>query len=227
MTRRLGWLGPTIVAVGAAVACVGAWYFIHARPTAGAVIDTIAIDDQHALVIRGETGSGGRAFVELREGDDVKWQALVPQYAGRPGVPGVAWSATAVSVRVIRDGHAEIFALAAHDASKLGTLRLAPEHPEPVVVDAPGPITLTDHARSYELVTGPGWHQLVAIDLQSGKGVWSRELGPAAIRAGGLTGGLLWIEQDGRPAPRLLRAQTGADGDASDAKTFADASTRR
>ena len=119
---RLGWLGPAIVGVGAAVAALGVWYMVHARPVAGAVIDTIAIDDHRALVVRGESG-GERAFVELRDGDAVTWQALVPRYGGHPGAPGIAWSPRTVSVRVIRDGRAELFALTMHDASKLGGAR--------------------------------------------------------------------------------------------------------
>src|ERR1041385_424017 len=107
--QRLGWLGPGIVLAGAAVAAVGVWYMVHARPVAGAVIDTIAVDDHRAIVVRAEAG-GDRAFVELRDRDAVVWQALVPHYSGRPGVPGIAWSPTAVSVRVVRDGHAELFA---------------------------------------------------------------------------------------------------------------------
>lgn len=191
--RNLGWLGPAIVGVGAAVAAAGTWYFVHARPTVGAVIDTIAIDDRRALVVRAETGSD-RAFVELRDGDAVLWRALVPHYAGHPGAPGIAWSPSAVSVRVIRDRHAEIFALALHDAAKLGGMQLAPEH-GPVADDPGGPVTLTDHLRSYEVVSGPDWHQLVAIDLTSGHALWKRELGPAPVRAGGLAGGQVWIDQ--------------------------------
>ena len=182
---RLGWLGPALVLVGAAVAGVGAWYIVRVRPAAGAVIDTIAIDDRRALVVRAEAG-GDRAFVELRDGDELRWQALVPRYGGHPGATGVAWSSTAVSVRVIRDGHAELFALALHDASKLGGMRLAPEH-GPVVDDPASPVTLTDHVRSYEVVSGPDWHQLVAIELSSGRALWSRELGLAPVRGGGVT----------------------------------------
>jgi len=221
--RRLGWLGPVIVGVGAAVAAVGTWYMVHARPSAGAVIDTLPIDEHHALVVRAETG-GERAFVELREDDKVKWQALVPHYAGRPGAPGLAWSATAVSIRVIRDGHAELFAIALHDASKLGGMRLAPNHGR-VIEQTTGPVTLTDHLRSYEIVAGPDWHHLVATDLRTGKGLWSRELGPVAIRAGGVKGDLVWLDQGG--APRLFRVATGADGDAADTQAFATASNRR
>lgn len=202
---RLGWLGPAIVLVGAAVAAVGVWYIVHARPSAGAVIDTIAIDDRRALVVRAEAG-GERAFVELRDGDVVQWQALVPRYGGRAGAPGIAWSPTAVSVRVVRDGHAELFALAMHDAAKLGGMRLAPQHGP--IADAPaGPITMTDHVRSYEVVSGPDWHQLVAIDLASGRALWSRELGAAPVRAGGVMQDAVWIDQGtGR---QLFRAVTG------------------
>jgi hypothetical protein len=210
MKSRLGWLGPAIVLVGAAVACLGGWYVVHARPSAGPVIDTIPIDDRQRLVIRGET-SGDRAFIELHDGPDLKWQALIPHYAGRPGTPGVAWGPTAVSVRVIRDHHAELFALAMHDASKLGGMRLAPQHPD-MVDDPSSPVTITDHVRSYELVSGADWHQLVAIDLASGKAQWLRELGPAPVRAAGVDHGTVWIDQGtGR---RFFAALTGTDASA-------------
>jgi hypothetical protein len=207
MRSRLGWLGPAIVLVGAAVAALGGWYVVHARPSAGPVIDTIPIDDHQRLVIRGETG-GDRAFVELHDGDDLKWQALVPHYAGRPGFPGIAWSPTAVSVRIIRDGHAELFALAMHDASKLGGMRLAPQHAD-FVDDPASPVTVTDHVRSYEIVSGADWHQLVAIDLRSGKAQWLRELGPAPVRAAGVAGGAVWIDQG--TGKRFFAVLTGAD----------------
>jgi hypothetical protein len=171
------------------------------------VIDTIPIDGRRALIVRAEAG-GDRAFVELHDGDALVWQALVPHYAGRPGRPGIAWSPTAVSVRVVRDGHAEIFALAMHDAAKLGSLRLAPDHGP--IIDAPeGPVTLTDHQRSYEVVSGPDWHQLVAIDLSTGRGLWSRELGKPAVHGGGIAYGVVWIDQGS--GPEYFRARSGAD----------------
>ena len=204
---RLGWLGPILVGIGVAVGAWGAWYMVHARPAAGAEIDRIAIDARHALVVRAEAG-GDRAFVELRSDEIVVWQALVPHYGGRPGAPGIAWSPTAVSVRVIRDGHAELFALAMHDASKLGGMRLAPDH-GPIAAQADGPVTLTDHVRSYEIVAGPDWHQLVAIDLASGHALWARELGPAAVRAGGVAGDQVWIDQGA--GPHAFAALTGQE----------------
>lgn len=204
---RLGWLGPAIVLVGAAVAGVGAWYMVHARPVAGGVIDTIALDGGESIVVRAELG-GPRAFVELHAGDQLRWQALVPHYAGRVGAPGVAWGATAVSVRVVRDGHAEIFALARHDASKLGGMRLAPGH-GPVIAATSGPVSLTDHLRSYEIVSGADWHQLVAIGLTDGRALWARELGSGPVRAGGLTGDTVWIDQGS--GPRHFALLTGVD----------------
>jgi hypothetical protein len=179
---------------------------VHARPVAGAVIDEVAIDGARKLVVRAEE-TGERAFVELRDGERVVWQALVPKYGGRAGAPGIAWSEHAVSVRVVRDGHAEIFALAMRDASKLGGMRLAPDHGP--VVEASGPVTLTDHARSYEVVAGTGWNQLVAIDLGSGHALWARELGPIQAKAGGVGAGGVWIDQGA--GPHWFAASTGDD----------------
>jgi GTP-binding protein HflX len=39
---RLGWLGPAIVLVGLALAGLMTWFMVSSRPSAGAVIDTIA-----------------------------------------------------------------------------------------------------------------------------------------------------------------------------------------
>src|SRR5262249_3444929 len=108
----------------------------------------------------------------------------------------------------IRDGHAELFALAMRDAAKLGGMRLAPTH-GPIVDDPDAPVTLTDHVRSYEVVSGPDWHQLVAIDLASGHALWARELGPAAVKAGGVTENRVWIDQGA--GPHGFTMITGAD----------------
>ena len=110
MPARLGWLGPAIVIAGAAIAGVGVWYIVSAKPVAGDVIDTIRIDDDHSIVVRKQAG-GDHDFVELHDHDIVRWQAFVPHYAGRPGAPGIAWSPIAVSIRIVRDGRAEIFAI--------------------------------------------------------------------------------------------------------------------
>jgi len=204
---RLGFLGPAIVIVGAVVAGLAIWFLQTVRPEAGAVIDTIAIDAHHSLVLRKETKSN-RSMIELREGTEVKWQALIPHYAGAPGRPAVAWSDKAVTVRVERDGRAEVFAFAMQNSQKLGTFRLAIEH-EPITTHAEGPITMTDHARSYELVGGPDWHQLVAVDILHGGGVWKADLGTAPITAGGVEGGKVWVQQG--PRLRTFDALTGLE----------------
>jgi hypothetical protein len=75
---------------------------------------------------------------------------------------------------------------------------LAPNH-GPIAEPTAGPVTLTDHVRTYEVVSGPDWHQLVAIDLASGRALWARELGPAPVVAGGVINGRVWIEQGAGP----------------------------
>lgn len=190
---RLGWLGPVIVIVGAAVAGVGAWYVVHARPHAGAVIDTIQIDPDSQFVIRAEDG-GDRSFLELQRKGETVWQAMIPHYAGAQGRPAIAWSDVAVTVRVERSGKAEVFALAMHDSAKLGGFRLAPER-EPIKTQKTGPITLTDHIRSYELVGGDKWHELVAVELRTGKALWKADLGHWEVQDAGVTLPYVWVVQ--------------------------------
>jgi hypothetical protein len=138
----------------------------------------------------------------------VKWQALIPHYAGKPGRPGVAWSDIAITVRVERDARAEVFAFLRSNAVKLGGLRLAEEH-EPITTQAQGPITLTVHLRSYEIVGGSGWNQIIAIDLHTGKGVWKVDLGPDPVTAGGVDEHGVWLLQGEKR--RLLTPATGME----------------
>jgi len=189
-------IGPGLIAVAIGVAAVGAWYVVHARPVAGAVIDTITLDGGDSIVLRAEDG-GDRSFVELHRGGELAWQALIPHYVGAAGRPAIAWSDIAITVRVDRDGRAEGFALARHDAAKLGGFRIAEEH-EPIHVEPAGPITLTDHVRSYEIVGGRGWHRLIAVDLRTGRALWAVELGEVPVDAGGIASGHVWVEQHGR-----------------------------
>lgn len=191
---HLGWLGPVIVLIGIAASIVAVWYMRSARPVPGETIDTIAIDAKRSFVVRKDAEDPRRSFLELRDGDTVKWQALIPRYAGEKGRPALAWSDNVVTVRVERDGRMEVFAFSMRSSEKVGALRLAPEH-EPLKLQTQGPITLTDHKRSYEVVSGDGWAQVVAIDLDRGQGVWKIDLGSEPIRAGGIEGDKLWLEQ--------------------------------
>ena len=197
------------------VAAIGVMYWIHARPKAG---NTIAVygapeaGEGASLVVRAEQG-GERNFVELHRtspssGDYVAWQALVPHYAGDAQRPALAWSHDALTIRVERGGRAEVFALSLRDGSRLGGFRLAVEH-EPVHTQPTGPITLTDHVRAYEVVGGADWHQLIAVDLGTGKGVWKVELGPEPVTDGATKAGRVWVTQGGRA--KTFEGATGSD----------------
>jgi outer membrane protein assembly factor BamB len=210
--QRLGWLGPAIVALGVAVAAVGVWWIITGKPKSGDVIDRIDVGENHTIVVRAEAGGGDRNFIELLDGERLVWQALVPPYAGRPGAPGIAWGKGAITVRVIREGKAEVFALAIANAAKLGGFKLAPGK-GPVVKQTTGPVTLSDHDRSYELVTGAGWAQLVAIDLTTGEGIWKQDLAGTAIEAAGIDETGVWVRQAG--ARRSFDPRSGTEQSAS------------
>jgi len=187
------WLGPTILAVGLAVGGAGGWYMIHARPHAGAVIDTFQVDPDSQLVVRAEDG-GERSFLELDRKGSTVWQALIPHYIGEKGRPAIAWNDTAVTVRVERGGKAEVFALGMADAVKLGGFRLAPER-EPIATQKKGPITVTDHVRSYEFVGGDKWHELVAVELRTGKALWKADLGHWEVQDAGVETPYVWLVQ--------------------------------
>jgi hypothetical protein len=201
-----------LVLGGAAVAAVGIVYWMGARPVAGDLIasyEAPEVGPGAILMVRAERG-GDRAFVELhRMGgneDTVVWQALIPRYAGDSHRQALAWSHDAVTVRIERGTSAEVFALAMHDGTKLGGFRLAIEH-QPFHVEASGPITITDHVRSYEIVGGAGWHQLIAVDLATGKGQWMVDLGAEHVDDGGCESGSVWVMQSGRK--RAFDAATG------------------
>src|SRR5688572_1809382 len=100
---RLGWLGPAIVLAGLAIGGLGVWFMIKNRPHEGPVIDQFDIGKGQEIVVRSEEG-GDRNFIELREKGEVKWQAMVPTYAGDKNRRGIAVSDLAVSVRVVRGG---------------------------------------------------------------------------------------------------------------------------
>jgi hypothetical protein len=205
-----------LVIGGAVVAAIGVAYWMRARPVVGELIASYAAPeagDDAFLVIRGERG-GDRAFIELHRrapgsDDAVIWQALVPRYAGDAHRRALAWSHDALTIRIERGNSAEVFALAMHDGTKLGGFRLAVEH-EPIQVEPVGPITLTDHVRSYEIVGGTGWHQLIAVDLGTGNGLWKVDLGAAPVLDGGVEDGRVWVSQAYQGGQR--RAFDGASG---------------
>jgi outer membrane protein assembly factor BamB len=192
--RRIGWIGIVLFGVGAAVAVLGAWYVLHARPKVGETIDTIQIDPDTKFIISAEAGDGVRSFIELNHAGETVWQALIPHYAGEKGRPAIAWNNKAVTVRVDRGNHAEVFALSMESAAKLGGFKLAPDH-EPTTTQKTGPITVTDHIRSYELIGTDKWHELVAVDLNTGKALWAADLGHWQVTDAGVETPHVWVIQ--------------------------------
>jgi hypothetical protein len=95
----------------------------------------------------------------------------------------------------------------------VGGLRLAGEH-EPIETQPDGPVTLSDHIRSYEVVGGSNWHQLIAISLQTGRGLWKVDLGPAPITDGAVEGGIVWLQQGAHK--RRFVVFTGAENRSGD-----------
>jgi hypothetical protein len=191
--RSLGWIGIAIVAVGVVVALIGGWYVIHARPKVGDVIDTIQIDPDSKFVISNEA-EGDRSFIELDRNGSTVWQALIPHYAGEKGRPGIAWNDKAVTIRVDRGDRAEVFALSMESAAKLGGFKLAPDH-EPTTTQKDGPITVTDHTRSYEIIGTDKWHELVAVELRTGKALWAAQLGHWKVQDAGVEMPHVWVIQ--------------------------------
>lgn len=63
--------------------------------------------------------------------------------------------------------------------------------------------------RSYEIVGGPGWYRLLAIDLAKGEGIWWVDLGADPISTGGTDGTTVWLVQAG--TRRVFDAETGRE----------------
>ena len=68
---------------------------------------------------------------------------------------------------------------------------------------------MTDHVRSYEIVSGQGWNRLVAISLDLGKIVWQQASLPAPIENAAIDAGFIWVEQAG--AKRWFNVLSGKE----------------
>jgi hypothetical protein len=199
------------VILGLVVGGVGVWFLRAARPAAGALIDRIHdARDRYTIEIVHEASSD-RAFLRWRDdASDAHWEALIPPYAGAAGRPAVATSATAVSVRIVRDRpELWVFATGTNgEVTKLGAIGL--EGYAPGGWDRAGRSTVVtggDGVRGFEVVDGKTGTAVVAIDLGRGSVLWHREF-PGPIKG-------LWVLPDGRIEVAtsnqswVLAAQTG------------------
>ena len=196
-----------MLAIGLSVGALGIWWMQRARPRAGAYVDVLAVATDAAVAIRGEDG-GKRSFVELIADGRLQWQALVPRYADPPRGTGLAASGNAVTVRVVRDGRPELFALATRDAEKLGGLHLSDRPPAAGGYTLPRVATVSDGARSFELFGDDRAVDAVAIGLGDGHVLWRVGLGPGPIEDAAVVDGDLVVRQAGR-----VRGFNGATGD--------------
>lgn len=204
------WLAPALLTLGVAGGALGVWYMMHAHPRAGAYYEVFAIDDHLAVALRAEEGSE-RSFVELVDrGRGVRWQALIPEYAGRADAPGIAASPTAITVRVRRDGKDELWALSTEDADKLGQVGLLAGAAR-AGAKPPAAITVSDATQSFELV-GDATHStaITAIQLADGHAQWRVDLGADDVAGAWLGPDALWIRTTAGKIRGLARA-TGAE----------------
>jgi hypothetical protein len=166
------------VIVGLAAGGVGIWFMRSAQPEPGAPIDRIHDEQNHYTVAIVREAHSDHAFLEWKDdrtGDH--WEALIPPYAGAPGTVAVATSATAVSVRVVRD-RPELWVFATEDSTKLGSISLdgyAPGGWDPKAARRSAVVTAGDGLRGFEVIDGKTGTAIVAIDLSRGSVLWHRE----------------------------------------------------
>ncbi|MCE9576371.1 MAG: hypothetical protein K8W52_24700 [Deltaproteobacteria bacterium] len=201
------WLAPTLLGIGVTVGVLGIWVMVSARVHAGAYFEVLATDGPYAVALRHQDDSP-RVFLELIEiGHGVRWQAMVPPYAGTPTAPGLAASPNAITVRVRRDGRDELWAMATRDAEKLGQLGLEPGAAAPGVLP-PAVVTVADNVQSFEFAGAPDRATtIVGIELAIGSPKWRIELGKVSVRGAWLDDKTLWI--DTGAAPLAIDRATG------------------
>jgi hypothetical protein len=182
-----------VVIIGIAGAAFGIWFMMHSRPTAGTYVDAVALDETSYIAVRAQDGTD-RNFIDVVVRDQLKWQALIPHYAGRVGAPAIGVARDAMTVRIARTGHSEVFGMSLLNASKLGSLQLGKDRPDSVTGHCGEVITLTADGRSFELISSDGNNAIAAIDVSTGLSQWQKPLGATPIVDAGVDGTVVWVK---------------------------------
>jgi hypothetical protein len=136
--------------------------------------DVLPIDRDSALSI-GPRGSGSIvAMIDIDRG--VRWQAEVPAYAGNPRLLGLAATGAVVQVRVVSDGHAEVFTFDAGKGRLLAELLLTEgEPPSPSGYSLAHLLSVSGSDRVYQLVGDDEAGSVVAVSTDGGA-LWRRDV---------------------------------------------------
>jgi hypothetical protein len=191
MARPSGRLVVAVVlAIGLGVGALGSWWLVRARPVPGDFVDLVATADGGAVVIRKQHGSHND-FVEVYDRDRLRWRGLIPPYAGAVGTPAIAATGKVVTVRVVRDGHPNVFAFDIEHGSKIASFDLTEGEPADVrAYTLERLATVAAGAWSVEVIARPGGGaRLVALALDEHRLAWKADLARAPtvvwIAAGG------------------------------------------
>ncbi|MBK7192365.1 MAG: hypothetical protein IPH80_07795 [Myxococcales bacterium] len=176
-----------VLTIGVGVGALGSWWLVRSRPVPGDFIDAVATPDGGAVVIRHERGSKND-FVDVYGRDRLRWRALIPRYAGAVGTPAIAATSKVVTVRVVRDGHPNVFAFDIEHGRKLASFDLAEGEPaDPAVYTKPGLATVMAGAWSVEVLARPdGSARLYTMALDEHRVAWKADLAkaPSAVWLG-------------------------------------------
>jgi hypothetical protein len=200
-----------VMVLGVAVGSAGIWWMSRSRPEPGAYIDVLALGGDAAVAVRRER-SGARSFVELIDGGRARWNALVPRYADPPSGIALAASTAAITVRVVRGGLPEVFALDARDAAKLGGIHLAASRPpHRTGYTLPVAATVNVAGVAIEVIGDDGvWAELVGVRQQDGKPAWRQPLGAVRVDSVSAPPGTPEVSVRQGARTRVFAAATGA-----------------
>jgi hypothetical protein len=144
---------------------------------AGPYLDVLALDRTRAVTVRPELG-GTRSIVAMYDiQSGTRWQATTSHYGGDAQVSGLDASDRIVSVRVVRDGHADVVMLDARDGTPLGTLALTDGWPpSPTGYSLAHVMTVPGRDHIYQVVGDAQRGAVVAVSPDDGKAQWRHDV---------------------------------------------------